>query len=372
MKLLLVAKLFPPDTGVSTLRMKFFYDSLVSNGYDVDVLKLAKTTDLSGKVKLIDGSLFEPFFTAILNRNKIHNLLKSILNKYDLVIVSAAPYGLYEVAYSAKNEGVPFILDLRDLPDLTTSEQKKTKPFIWLSLKAWLIDMYIKSIACHSKAILCVGAIATALTQFKLKYTSVKVLNIHNGFNLGDINLLASNKFIEQENSTGLVISCVGNIHDFRDTQDLRLALYMLNKRTETVTLIHWGKVGLNLLSYIKTLNNIKYEPRTPIPRNTLIHKLNATNCFLLPCADDLIWEPTTSVFDYILYNKPVIFTGLKNNEAYNILRTTQTTIIESDEISDFDFVGFKPFDKNSDNLICYSREYHFEMLLNTIKNFIG
>lgn len=369
MRILLVTRLFPPDKGVSTFRMHFFHEKLTAAEHVVDVLKVGELSDFTQKIKTIDQRLFGSLFSTVLNRYKIKKCISPLLLQYDLVLVSATPYGLYEVAHAAECLGVPFILDLRDLPDLTTSEQKGTTPFYWLLFKSWLIDLYIKNIAKKALAVLCVGTISTAITQIKLKDSNIRVVNIHNGFNLDDM-------YLVQNQSTdtrfdiidGLITCCVGNIFNFRDTLDLRNALGQLNERNEKVTLMHWGKVSAHLLTYIQTLSNINYVPCQSIPRKQLLQELHRADCFLLPCSDDLIWEPTTSVFDYILFNKPVIFTGLHNNEAYIILENTCTKIVKTDQLSYFDFQASEISLKKDEILLCYSREFYLERLLETIE----
>lgn len=369
MKILLVTKLFPPDTGVSTFRMKFFHEKLTAAGHVVNVLKLGDSTNFSGTIKTIDQRLFGAFFWTVLHRQKIKRCVLSLVSQYDLVLVSATPYGLYEVAYAAKCAGVPYILDLRDLPDLTTSEQKRIKPYFWLFIKSWLINLYIKHIARNALAVLCVGAISTAIIQLKLKDIPTKVVNVHNGFNFNDLRLVRNQTFRAKIGKRdGLVIGCVGNIFNFRDTLDLRNALGQLNARNEAVTLVHWGQVVGSLAAYIRTLPNIKYVSCQPVPREQLLHELHSVDCFLLPCADDLVWEPTTSVFDYILFDKPVIFTGLRNNEAYLILQNTQTQIVETEQLRYFKFQGNNIDLKKDDMLLCYSREFYLRRLLDVIE----
>jgi len=368
MNILLVTPLFPPDTGVSTFRMKFFYDTLAKK-HEVDVLKLGDASDFNGPTKTIDRELFSSFFKAMRNRPKISNLLRPLLNQYDLILVSATPYGLFEVAFVAKSLGIPYVLDLRDLPDLTTSEQKQSKPFWWLTFKAWLIDKYIKHIAQSARAVLCAGIISTAITQLKLKGVGTKVVNVHNGFNLEDMRLVRDQSAPMVDGAyEGVVIACVGNIYNFRDTLDLRATLARLNDRSDKITLLHWGKLSDQLRAYVESLPNIKYVSQKPIPRDLLLYELRNVDCFLLPCADDLIWEPTTSVFDYILFDKPVIFTGLRNNEAYMILESTNTNIVKTCDLNTVDFKSPIQSKKNEGVLITYSREYFAHRLLDAIE----
>jgi hypothetical protein len=367
LRILLVAPLFPPDMGVSALRMKFLRDGL-SSEQDVDVLKLGDKTDFSGSLKLIDRRLFAPFLIAVINRRKIGRLVCALLLNYDLIIVSATPYGLYEIAHAAKRVGVPYILDLRDLPNLTTAEQKNTKPLLWLHIKSWLIELYIQTAARYAEALLCVGTISTALMQQKLKYSPCRIINLHNGFEEKDIELVQKCSRTVSINQDQLIVGCVGNIFRFRDTQSLRDTLMQLNSRKGQVILKHWGKLGPDLEAHIRGLRNINYVACSPIPRDDLLAELHAVNCFLLPCSSDLIWEPTTSVFDYILFNKPVIFAGLHNNEAYLILQSTNTLILESGDLTHFDFKSFAYSEKNRELLRCYSREFYLDRLLIIIR----
>lgn len=369
MKILLVAPLFPPDTGVPTFRMRFFKDSL-SNEHEVDILKLGDENNFSGSIKLIDRRLFTSFTRAILNRGKISKLVRGLLSNYDLVIISSPPYSLYEIAYSAKQTGVPYILDLRDLPDLIKSEQKGTKPQMWLNIKLWLTNKYIQTAARNSEALLCVGTISTALMQQKLKDTTCRVINLHNGFENKDVERVKNYtqaQALERDKSE-LVIGCIGNIFRFRDTPNLREVLACLNRRKERVTLRHWGKINPELLTYIQGLSNICYVACKKLPRDVLLNELHSVDGFLLACASDLIWEPTTSVFDYILFDKPVIFTGLRNNEAYSILQNSNTRILESEDLTGFDFKTYRTQRRNYDHLQCYSRQFYLDRLLSVIR----
>jgi len=368
MKILLVTKLFPPDSGVSTLRMNFFYTELSRNGHEVDVLKYGDTTDFLGNIKTVDRNLFKSFLSALLGRRRIRKIVAPLLAQYDMIFVSAAPYELYEIAYSARYIGIPFILDMRDLPNLTSSEQKGEKPQLWLSFKSWAIDLYIKKIARNAVALLCVGTIATALTQLKFKNIPVRILNVHNGFNLSDLNFVREGSPVICKSGHHTNIGCVGNVFRFRDTFELRDILCRLNQRKESVRFYHWGKMEAGLLAHVKSLENIQYIPRQSVPRPELLQELHSLDGFLLACSEDLIWEPTTSVFDYVLYDKPVIFAGLRNNEAYCILRHTRSQIVHSEDIKSFDFAAHAPNGKTPDLLSCYSREYYMDRLLSLIQ----
>lgn len=364
MKILLVGPLFPPDKGVSTFRMKFFYDQL-SQRHQVDVLKPGEQDDWSGPVKTINRRYFSPFVKAVFNRRTILNAVREQLVKYDLVIVSAVPFGLYEVAHAARQLNIPYIIDLRDLPDLTTSEQRGRKSRLWLDAKAAMIFSYIRSTAKNARALMCVGAISTAIMQQRLRDLSCRVLNVHNGFEEKDVDLVLQTHASAQRppRSGELVLACVGNIFRFRDTLSLRDTLARLNQRSDKVVLKHWGKVEPELEQYLRQFNNLEYLPCPPVSREVLLNEMHAVDAFLLPCADDLIWEPTTSVFDYILFGKPVIYTGLPNNEAFTILHNTRTPIVESADVVTFDFKAHVAQPRRIDDVRMYCREFYIDRL---------
>jgi hypothetical protein len=95
--------------------------------------------------------------------------------------------------------------------------------------------------------------------------------------------------------------------------------------------------------------------------------ELSKVDAFLLPCSNDLIWEPTTSVFDYILFEKPVIFCGLQNNEAYAILETVRQPIITTKCVKNIKARLSKPNDKLLQNLLIYSRENSFSRFIGAL-----
>jgi hypothetical protein len=348
--------------------MKFFYEKLTLE-HNVDVLKLGKVNNFSSKIKSIDERLFTSFILARINRGKISNLLAPILKQYDLILVSTPPYNLCEIAIAAKRANVRYILDLRDQPDLITSEQKRGKLPLWLSLKLWITEQYLINTAKYSLALLCVGSISTALMQQKLSRHSTKVINVHNGFNLLDKQIVRdSAPFTPSFFSEKLIIGCVGSLYNFRDTTDLRKVLRHLNEREGGATLRHWGKIGAALYEFLWHLPNIRYIECPSIPREELLQELHSVDCFLLACSDDLIWEPTTSVFDYILFDKPVIFTGLRNNEAFCILENTGVRIVDSDSLSMLTSEICSPKEKKSESVLAnYSRETTFTRLKKVI-----
>lgn len=368
MKILLVTSLFPPDKGVSTLRMEFFHSKL-SEHHQVDVLKLGESTNLDGPIKTIINLFFTSLITTLRHRSNIFSTLEKILPNYDLVIVSAPPYNIYEIAYAAHRLGIRFIIDLRDQPDLVYSELKSTSNHLVLRSKEFLTNYYINRISRKAAFVSCVGGISSAITQKHLAKSTTSVINVHNGFQEKDIYLTKSISIPRSPNSDQLVIGCVGSLHRFRSTPDLHQTLRTLNSFSRKVVFKHWGTLCKDIADTISFLHNIEYLKLPPIPRQDLIHELAQVDAFLLPCSDDLIWEPTTSVFDYILFDKPVIFCGLRNNEAFAILQTVGQKIVTRESIPRLDAIVASHSEKSEEKTKIYSRENSFLRFINSMQS---
>ncbi|MEX8519830.1 MAG: hypothetical protein AB3X44_15060 [Leptothrix sp. (in: b-proteobacteria)] len=358
MKILLVSSLFPPDKGVSTHRIAFFAEEL-GKIHEVDILKFGNNTCLDGKIKTIDKSYFSSLAKTLLNKKNIENILSPLIERYDLLIVSGPPYNIYEIANVAFNKKIKFVLDLRDQPDLIYSELKKSSSKILLKIKLYLTNYYINSIAKKSQFVSCVGGISSAITQTYFAGTDTKVINIHNGFLERDIYLVDTYRSCEVD-TTKIVIGCVGSLHNFRATNDLFKTFSELENLNKPVIIRHWGILCDEILNQIKQYRNITYEKCPPIDRILLLQDLSKVDAFLLPCSDDLIWEPTTSVFDYILFSKPVIFCGLRNNEAYSILESVNQPIVTSNRIKHIDEILSRTSTRSPEEILSFSRENSF------------
>jgi hypothetical protein len=359
MKILLVAPIFRPNNGVAAQRMNFFFDTLV-DVHEIDVLVLGSSTCLSGQVKTIDKALFATSHCAWRNKGLISDMLKKYLINYNVVIVSLPDYGLLEIVNICHTLGVKCITDLRDQPNLSTVQQKSNNKFknLFIKVKNILQVQYVYRRLKLADYITVVGAASTGIVQEKLNKI---VINVNNGYLMEDKKFVSNNLPNISAVETPIIIGWVGNIHKFRDNIDLRKVLDQLNvlSKHNNVVLRHWGKCCPELERYIHSKDNLVYENTTNFVRKEFLTELNVCKAFLLSCSDSLIWEPTTSVFDYLLFNKPVIYTGLRNNEAFNILFNSGKRIIGLDDIeslvcedeldSDFHFI--------SD---LYSREYAF------------
>lgn len=361
MKILLIVPLFPPDKGVSTLRAKFFYDQL-SKTHTVDILKIGDETDFSGQIKTIDKIFFSKLTTTLRNIQKIKRIAGDLLKNYDCIIVSAPPYNLYTLGNIAASYGIPVIYDYRDQPDLIYYDKTKNKPWNiphrWLLLK--VLEFYVHTSFKKAHAVLCVGQLSATLLQNRFKRWK-NIYNCHNGFMPAD--LFHRPKQHNHQNTT-IKIGWSGSIYPFRDSPELREILKQLDSLAKTipVSIMHWGTTNPQLDHYISSLRHLDYQQLPPIERQEYLNEMYKMDAFILACSESLIWEPTTTVFDYILFDKPVIYAGLRNNEAFNILRICDTKILESNTLSRESLIQDIHKTDISKKLL-FSREYQFQIV---------
>lgn len=363
MKILLVAPVFRPSNSVAAQRMNFLFD-MMKNEHSVEVLVLSDITCLDGKLKTIDKSLFATSHEAWRNKAEIYRLLHKCLCEYDLVIVSLPDYGLLEVVKICNELGINCVADLRDQPNLSAVQNITSSKIknVFVRVKNWLQVKYVYQRLQYADYITVVGSISTSMVEFK----SVKpVVNVNNGY------LLSDKRFVSEQlnpdidcQSNRVVIGWVGNIHRFRDNVDLRITIEKLNSlaRSKELVLKHWGKCCPELEEYIRGQEYLVYEQTTNFIRKDFLTELNNCNCFLLSCSDSLIWEPTTSVFDYLLFNKPVIYSGLKNNEAFNILFNSGIKVLTVNTLEAFINNNLENFPSSFTSDL-YSREYAYTNL---------
>lgn len=335
MNILIFFPMFNSKAGVSALRANSFYHYL-SLKHKVQIMTFGDVTDMKNDIMTIEQNLFSSFVKTILSRKKITKILLPSLSGYDCIFVSAPPYGLYEVGSIASSLNIPVIYDYRDQPDLIyyekTRNKKWLKPIRWVMLK--LLETYIYSRFKSAYAILCAGQMSAALLQDKFKKSS-NIYNVGNGFEKKDLELVKS--FHTEMKSDGIIIGWGGSIYDFRDTDDLRQLIYTLDSISDRrpTTIKHWGKLSPALKKYIGQMKSLKYEYHEPISREIYLKELSQVDVFLLACSDTLIWEPTTTVYDYILFNKPVLYCGLNNNEAYNTMQKAGLSVFKPMDVTE-------------------------------------
>jgi len=376
MKILLVFPYYPPDTGVSTFRAVSFFEAL-SKDHVVRVLKPGKKNDLDSNqtVSTLNETYIKAVATAVFRRKRIEVLLSDYLKQFDCIIVSVPIFSLCVVALIGKQIGIPVILDIRDHPDLvyytmTNGKNKLHKIVRWLIWK-WT-EALLTSAVKKTDAVLCVGQRSLEYQKRKTPLADQKFYNVHNGFNELDLRVIETVQPPVKASLNGAIsIGIAGSIHRFRDSSSLRALLHRLDEiaRSVPVRLEHWGILSDELLEYQATLKHLVYNKHGMIARQEYLRQILLCDMVILVCSESLIWEPTTTVFDYLLLGKPILFVGNKSNEAYRILMECNAVVLEVNDLSersirDKQCLTWKP---DRELVLRYSRENQNKELVRII-----
>ncbi|EKO3471159.1 hypothetical protein NTE06_004262, partial [Vibrio fluvialis] len=303
--------------------------------------------------------------------------LIELSKNYDLIVLSVPRFSLlYFFSLSLKGN-TKILLDLRDQLQLQElNRESRDKIFQPLIKILNLIDrkLFSRSLK-YVSSIVCVGEYSKnhLITNFKKQAERLPVYNVHNGFLISDLKEIKKNYSRPSLQSHVLNAALVGTISSFRDSFDLRSDLSVLSKQlvklNKIINLKHWGRITKDLEKYISSLENIEYQPQGFIGRNELLKQINLCSFSILITSTKLKWEPTTTVFDYILSHNPILMLGGRNNEANRIINDVNHQSFFAEEFPELLNLSEISVNENIDK---YSREYNanlfYEALIETLK----
>jgi hypothetical protein len=223
---------------------------------------------------------------------------------------------------------------------------------------------------------MCVGVRSCEYQIQKTPLQKAVIYNVHNGFEEHDWQRIEElHNTTTLQNKGNICIGVAGSIHRFRDTPGLRTVLKCLDEMAlkTKVQIEHWGILSIELTEYLTTLKNISYHKHGMLKRQEYLEEIVQCNLVLLACSDSLIWEPTTTVFDYLLLGKPIIFVGDKGNEAYRILKECDAIVLSNDQLntetlSHWAKMSWEP---NREIILRYSRENQNKKMINILNQII-
>lgn len=381
MKLLIINSYFPVLNNVSAKRIKSFYDFFRSKGWDVNVVMFSDSVTAESRKDdfiYLPLSLVGGLISTIINLRKIFIILKNDAKEADFVIISTPMFQLCLLIFLFRKRS-KIIFDLRDHPNLIYYHKLSTAKgvrliIIWLEhiLRCFLVY----SSSRFAKIVLTVGEMSKSFYYKKVPgVCKDKIHNIHNGFNVSDYALIRDNKFTINSN-LGCKLCIVGNLHNFRYGHDFNKMIFSLNAIRDgfdEVCVDHYGKCDDLFLDDIKEAK-FAYNTKRSVEREVLLKKLGRYDAFILVTSEKLIWEPTTTVFDYVLFNKPVVFIGNRNNEAYKILKENKMKIVNVDEVIDIREVLYEEkTDVLNHNLKDeFSRDFQNEKLFRILEKYFN
>ncbi|WP_318472296.1 hypothetical protein [Photobacterium leiognathi] len=370
-KVLFVCNFINNKRKVSSFRTTFFVDKL-REFFDVDVLSSGDYDDFTGSNMTMNDKKTSNTISFMRYYFKYKDVLKEMLNNYDTIIVSVPRFSLlYFIIFSLQsNFKGKIILDLRDQLNIQEFNRKSRSRLLFpiIYFLNYIDHVFFTKALKRCDYIICVGKASSEYFLDKYKIIdSSRVFNIHNGYNIKDLDIIEKISFYSNENDFKSLL--IGNISGFRLSKKLlfdfkNLSIVYKNKN-KILTIEHYGKIDPSLVDYLNKLENIKYVNKGYIIREKLLERINCYNFNLLITSVDLIWEPTTTVFDYILSSRPVVLLGGECNEAINILKDVEHPYYTSNEYDLlFDIEKFNNYTIDSKKIIKYSREYQVNKLL--------
>lgn len=370
MKKLLIICPHYNDNHVSSFRISAIERECEIAGYIVNILTLGTKLSLGGRVSTVVDNHFKNNFTHLFTINKNKVAFYDFFNSYDCVVISMPNFKFIQLLDMIP-ERVKVVLDYRDQIDFDYfSRQSKFSKNKIAKLLSYL-DM-INSYRVHAHyirrnigkvlAITCVGEKACESFSSRMISLDAKLFNVHNGFDYDDLHFLknsgsCSNSDFEKN---VIKIGLSGSIYDFRCSDTLYSLFSSIIEKAEglDIQIYHWGSSCKKLLEILSHFKKIKYFPVGRMQRKTYLDEIYKMDYLLLLCSDNICWEPTTTVFDYILLKKPIIYCGNECNEAVRILNDCKVNYKTYKNSFDFDSTEMVAnYNVKYDDLLKYERQ---------------
>ena len=291
----------------SSLRDKIFVKS-----DNIFVFKiLSKILTLISTIFELISNKFIPYSNLFYFSKK---LLQTDLN-FKCVFISANPYMLFKFGYQLnKDTGIPWIADYRDA--WTTNQMAKNERAIYKYLykiqqlmeKKWVStalffttvsDEYVKNI------------------QNLIEKDGYAVFNGIKNINVESINICPAN-------TKKLRILYSGSLYTNQDVESFLEAISMVNKIRDNVIEVYFVGVGYNS-AQLNRIKESKYFDSNVIltswlSNDELMKIVNESDILLMISYSGYNGIPTSKIFDYINYQKPIILFPSDNGILESLL----------------------------------------------------
>ncbi len=266
-------------------------------------------------------------------------------NSIDIVYISSPYFSAILLLPLFKIVGIRVVSEYRDLPEMLYHNKKYqfNNRFLRGALYFYVktLEVMVYFFSGFSNLVVGVGDESCAILKKKTK--AKNIVNVHNGYNQNDYNnRFKLNDYLYEKNK--IIISLVGTIWPMRDTSSLRDFMIVLNKVSKKnnidVQINHYGSIKTDLTIFINGLDGLKYESSRIDDRESLLNRLSLSSFNLLCCSDDLVWEPTTTVFDYLIAGRPIVKLGNGAKEVDNILKAENRSSYRFNLLNEVDFLN--------------------------------
>lgn len=361
------------DNHVSSFRITQIENVFKEKNIDVKILTLSNKNEIKDNVYYIRKDEFKNNARIRFLPKSTKVFVKDIFSKFDYIIFSMPSFQFIDLIKYVPLD-VKIILDYRDQIDLDFFIRKhkfNSKVIKFLSYLDMKYSYYHhKKIINNNEnifKILCVGDVATKLYKKQLANNNVDIINIHNGFQKKD-SIFLKKKIEIRDNNKNIKIGLSGSVYEFRCGEDLEKLIAKINHiavdKSINIEILHWGNACDKFINIIKDSKNLTYLPQGRKDRCDYLNEISSVDYLLLLCSDDILWEPTTTVFDYILMKKPIIYNGSLLNEACNILNNSKVIFLTvNDEIKFTKEEMILNQNIKYENIEKYNREYNVEKL---------
>jgi glycosyltransferase involved in cell wall biosynthesis len=315
----------------------------------------------------------ELFSTKFIPYSNLYKFSKQLIeNDIDIkfVFISANPFMLFKFGYKLnKSTSIPWVADYRDA--WTTNEMSKKERLIYR-----IIYFFQKK---FEKKWVSTAAFFTTVSKKYVQNINQLVpipgIYIYNGIN--NYNDIINKEFQEKK---VLKVIYSGSLYSNQDVESLLLNIYKLNERLQVKIEISFVGVGYNKLQQSRIINSsyfTEYVKVYPwISKSELKSKIESSDILLLLSYKGFDGIPTSKLFDYLSYKKPIFLYPTDNGILKTILSevgshhilNSERDLIEILTLYSEDFNSqFKKFSINKDNLDKYLTINQVKRLVNKI-----
>lgn len=332
MNLLIVAPAFPPDRRVGAVRMGSLAHYLLKKSVSITVITNRKSSidvDVSKYVyvdTLESGRYSEKFAKNEQLYLKAFNE-ETDAEKYDNVIISGGPFYTFSIAKSAKDKGIPCILDFRDPWIFDYREAKE----FFLPKKLFT---KVKELPKERSAVKAASAVVTVTDGWKHDFEKFypsqkdKFYTILNGYDDELLTNLQKAKFDSQGKK---IIGVFGKLFYYTE-QYSKVFLRGIKNLTDSYSILQVGEKEENAEQMMNEcsvpLESLKSTGFLPY-KEGMEYLMNADVLLIVDVRASAIG---TKIYDYIFLGKPIIFVGPKTTQFARIVGSIKGNYVCSTE----------------------------------------
>jgi hypothetical protein len=283
----------------------------------------------TSKIFTFINSIGENYSNIFISFKNLYDFAEEIIptRNFSTLIITGNPFVQFRFGFLLnKKFKIPWIADYRD--DWTTSEIIKPRGILSLlinyfqkkSEKKWVGSAFV------------ITSVSDVYTSRISDFVQVSGHTILNGFD--ELIPIEYN-----EDASVLTITYNGTLYDTQDLEGfIEVILECINKYKEVITLnVNFPGIAFDPNQYRRLKNLIKgYESffyvTTRLPKNEVIDIQSKSDVLLMLTHKNIQGIPSSKLFEYLSFQKPIICFPSDKNIVEAILKDTGTGIIANDK----------------------------------------